>query len=510
MGDQGQTGTAAQMANHPLWVVVRWAAWVVLGWVAAGAWWWPQGWLWLLATHALLYVCWHQAGTVRQQAWVGLAFGVGLHTHGHGWLFDTLWLRAQAPWFWALLGAALVVLYLALYSAAAAALAGVWSRRASPTPVARAGVFALCFTVAECLRGLPWNGMTGLSVGYALLDTPVMGWLPVLGLYGASAGGVWCAAACGAWVRAPRSLAMALGVLWVVGIVWGVGALLRQQPWVEPAPGQPRWTYHLLVAPAAPLAAQPATPAAWLDRLETTDARLVLTPESAVPVPFAQWPSEWATRLQRHSARTGGHLFVGTLAEAPGGGLNNAVLRFAPHGSVGRYNKRALTPVGEYTPWGWAWFTGALRIPYRDLQAGGAQPPLWVGGPHGGHGGPGSGVAPPAVPVGLLVCHEDMTSGWAVAGAPMAGVWLNPSNLAWFDDPRARQLRLQAARARAAETGRPVLRAEAAGHTVHIDHQGRVVAQAPPGGDLQGVVEPQTGLTPFVRWARWVGVFEKY
>src|SRR5574343_179792 len=138
-----------------------------------------------------------------------------------------------------------------------------------------------------------------------------------------------------------------------------------------------------------------------------------------------------------------------------------------------------------------AWYARGLRIPDNGLQPGGGTPALWLRGRQG------------VLPVGFWVCQEDMRIGWALDQLPAATVWLNPGNLGWFDSPWARALRLQAARARAAETGRPVLRAETGGTTAHIDHQGRVVAAAPAGADLQGVVQPHTGTTPYVRWSLW-------
>jgi apolipoprotein N-acyltransferase len=425
---------------------------------------------------------------------VGLAFGLGLHAHGHAWLWGALTTHAQAGVSWALLGTAGAMVYLALYHALAAAVAGGLACLISPRGAvsgAGAGTYAglwlgACCTAAEWLRSLPWSGMGGLSLGYAVLDTPALGWLPLVGVYGVSAS-VWAVSvALAAAVSARQRPAAWLALCGVAGCLWGGGALALHATWTVPVPTERPWRFHLLGAPAAPRQQE------WLARLEAVSADLVLTPETAMPTSYAQWGPDTTTRLWAHSQRTGGHLLVGTLAEGPGG-LYNSVLVWGPPGVVGRYNKRALTPVGEHTPDGLGWYARGLRIPDNGLQPGVDATALWLRGRRG------------VLPVGFWVCQEDMRIGWALDQLPAATVWLNPGNLGWFDSPWARALRLQAARARAAETGRPVLRAETGGTTAHIDHQGRVVAAAPGpvGADLQGVVQPHTGTTPYVRWSLW-------
>lgn len=470
--------------------LVLWAA-APLGWCAAWGWWWPAAWGWVVASHALLFTGLRLLGQGwRRQGLAGLLFGLGLHAHGHGWLYATLVEQAHAARLWALLGGGLVVFYLALFTAAAVAMQAWWVARLQLGLGASTLVFAVAWTGAEALRSLPWNGMTGLSLGYAVLDTPALGWLPLLGVYGASLMVLWWSAACGALCLQPRLQWRG----WVLSgvLLWGVGALALQVPWTAPLAGAPAWRYHLLGA-ATQQGPPPVRERAWLQRLTAATADLVLTPETAMPRPYGQWAPGGASALQTHSTQGNSHLFVGTLAEGPGG-LYNTVLQFNPAGVVARHDKQALTPVGEYTPGAMAWYAQGLRVPYRDLLPGGAAQSLWVRTVRT------AGALRPAATVGVLVCQEDMVSRWAVALAPQVGVWLAPGNLGWFNDHRAHAMRLQAARARAAETGRPLLKADLQGHTVHVDHRGRVRAQAVPGGDLQGEVVPHAGLTPFVRW----------
>ena len=53
---------------------------------------------------------------------VALAYGVGLHLKGHGWMFDSLMGPVHAGWLMSVLGTSLFVLYLALFTAIPAAV----------------------------------------------------------------------------------------------------------------------------------------------------------------------------------------------------------------------------------------------------------------------------------------------------------------------------------------------------------------------------------------------------
>jgi apolipoprotein N-acyltransferase len=79
---------------------------------------------------------------------------------------------------------------------------------------------------------------------------------------------------------------------------------------------------------------------------------------------------------------------------------------------------------------------------------------------------------------------------------------VNVSEDAWFGDSLAPHQRLQMARMRALETGRPMLRAANTGPSVAINHHGRVLVRSPQFRtySLTATVQPMQGQTPYVRW----------
>lgn len=198
-------------------------------------------------------------------------------------------------------------------------------------------------------------------------------------------------------------------------------------------------------------------------------------------------------RLRAFSASTGSHVFVGMPHMEAGGLVKNTVFQIAPGSpALPRYDKSRLMPLGEYAPAGLAWFARRMSVPLNDQTPGSVdQLPFQL---------KGTGAGP--VRVGTLTCHEDASQSDARRWAGRAELFINPSNLAWFEGTWALPQRLQVAQARALETGRPVLRTTNTGVTAHIDAHGQVVARLPlaAAGVSSGVVQPTTGLTPFVRY----------
>jgi apolipoprotein N-acyltransferase len=176
-------------------------------------------------------------------------------------------------------------------------------------------------------------------------------------------------------------------------------------------------------------------------------------------------------------------------------GYTNSVMAWNPSGQSYRYDKHHLVPFGEFVPPGFRWFVDAMGIPMTDFQRGplGAKPLFWAGqrlAPH--------------------ICYEDLFGEELavmfkdVAQAPT--VLVNVSNIAWFGNTVALDQHRHIARMRALELERPMVRATNTGSTAVIDHQGRVVAEAPrwEAAALEAVVDGREGLTPY---ARWVGAW---
>jgi len=130
-----------------------------------------------------------------------------------------------------------------------------------------------------------------------------------------------------------------------------------------------------------------------------------------------------------------------------------------------QYDKIHLVPFGEYVP-AWA-FPGKIGKITSEV----------------GNFVPGSGYLVAQTPegaIGVFICYEDIFPQLVRRlTLARAGVLVNISNDAWYDDTAASFQHLEMARLRAIENRRYLLRATNDGITALIDPYGRVVKQIP-------------------------------
>ncbi len=435
-----------------------------------------QGWLATL-TFTLLLILWRRTAPGRAFA-LGWAFGLGLFGVGLFWLRHSIETFGGMNPPLAVAATLALAAFLALYPALTGWLACRWL----PPGNLRLPALAALWVIFEGLRGRLFTGLSWLQLGYAQLDTPLAGYLPL--------GGVLLA---GLAVTVSAAL-LARGRSWwllMLPLLWGGGWWLQQQSWTRPA-----------APPLAVALVQPDIPQAikWepeqfqptleiLQRLgdQAPEAQVVIWPETAVPAFADQVENAVLTPLDQRFRRRGRTLLLGIPAREADGRYFNAALALGADGRQ-RYDKRHLVPFGEYMPLRslLAPLARALAIPMSNFSAGQGRPLLILGGQ----------------PAGLSICYED-SFGYEVAAALPEATWLvNLSNDAWFGDSLGPRQHLQMAQARALESGRPMARATNTGISALIDHHGRILARLDLDrqGVLRGSLVPQTGLTPWGRW----------
>ena len=468
----------------------------VLGWAPFG--WWPIP----LVGYAGLFWLLLGSGSGWRTWLLGLAFGIGLHLLGSGWVFGALHSKAGMELIPAALSTFIFVTYLAIFTAVPCLLWRVIFKRdifhdpivsTSVTSVfAEIMAFSALLTLGEWARGLFFNGFTSLALGYSLIDTWLAGYVPVFGIYGLSWIGYCMSGMLGALIISRRRVNIAN--MMVFSVIAGTGFLLIQTAWTHPF-GEPL-RYRLIQSNVAqerkfdPLYMRRQTQM-MVDLIERKPADLIVTPETAFPMFLNELPDDALSSLQQFSQRTGSHVFLGIATIAANSDGYNSVIHIAPdQNGIAQYNKVRLMPFGEYTPTGFGWFTGSLNIPLKDMSAGALdQAPFTIGTQR----------------IGTLICHEDLTSQEARHWLPAATLLLNPSNLAWFEGSLAIGQRLQIVRMRALESGRPILRVANTGITAQIDAHGGILARLPEAkeGVLTGMVQPVQGQTPYARWGDW-------
>jgi apolipoprotein N-acyltransferase len=437
----------------------------------------------IVALCVLLFL-WRTA-TPRDAFLRGFAFGAGLFGVGASWVYVSLHDFGTMPAPLAGIGTVAYCAILSLYPAGAGwCFSRLWSGRAVSAVIA----FPALWTIFEWWRGWMFTGVPWLAVGYSQVDSPLAGLAPVAGVYGVSfatalsAGLLYIVITGTARVR----LACALALVFA----FGLGQLLRLVDWTS-AQGSPIKVALLQGNISQDLKFQAgryaATLAIYKRLIDSSDARLIVLPETAIPRFLDAVDPGYLRDIARAAAARGADVIVGVPIRDPDGRYFNSVISLGAS-PLQRYDKAHLVPFGEFVPYGFHWIVKTVAIPMSDFSLGKENPkPLALAGQR---------VAP-------NICWEDAFGEEIIRQLPEATLLVNVSNVAWFGDSLAPSQHLQISRMRAIETGRTMLRATNTGMTAIIDPRGKVLAQLPQftEGVLAGEAQGYVGATPYVRWS---------
>jgi apolipoprotein N-acyltransferase len=457
---------------------------------------------------AVLFVLWARAAGPRAAAALGFAYGLGLFLAGVSWIYVSLHVFGAMSAPLAALATALFCAGLALFPAAAGYL---FARVPATTTTRLLALAPALWTLAEWCRSWFLTGFPWLALGYSQIpESPLAGYAPVLGLHGVTlATALTAGAAAALWQRATgeeraeisaagraqRARILSSLVLHpacaVLLALWVAGHGLKQVAWTEPS-GEPLTVSLLQGNIAQDLKWRPEQVRATLDTYRALAAaapgRLVVLPETALPLFLEQVPSEDLEALAARVRARGGDVLVGVPERLADGSYFNSMVSFGAAPSQ-TYRKSHLVPFGEFIPLRplLGWVVGVLAIPLQDFSRGAPdQRPLALAGER----------------VAVNICYEDAFGEEIIRQLPEATLIVNASNVAWFGRSAAPAQHLQIAQARALETGRYVLRATNTGVTAVIDPRGALAAAAPQfvPAILTHVVQGRRGATPYVRF----------
>jgi len=171
--------------------------------------------------------------------------------------------------------------------------------------------------------------------------------------------------------------------------------------------------------------------------------------------------------------------------------FRNSAFLLEPSGRVQRYDKRHLVPFGEFVPLRTVLpFINSLARNVGDFQPADELQLLDWGEER----------------IGMGICYEMIFPAEVAASVRQgATILATMSNDAWYGDSAARAQHLRAARFRAAESRRPLLRAALNGISALVGADGRIVDEIGPdvAGVISGRIEGRADLSPFSRWP-WV------
>jgi apolipoprotein N-acyltransferase len=451
----------------------------------------PWGWyvLTLLAPAGLLWL-WQDVSP-RRAAWRGFMFGLAHFAFGLYWVYISIHQYGGGPLWLAFL----LVLVLASYLALFPALVGYALRRwLVQAPATTALVtLPLLWLLVELLRGWLFTGLPWLSLGYAVIDTPVSRLAPVAGVY--ALGAVMVLVAGALWLLlagTSRERVVAVLALLVLSLVLFV--LPAAEHWTQDSglpvdislvqgniPQDQKWRPGRRAMTQAHYRA--LTEAEW-------GRRLIIWPEVAIPA-LRHQAQAYLDELDARARAAGSTVLVGVLVrDHPEGPLYNAMLSLGV--DRGSYYKRHLLPFGEYFPAPKFLLDigSILGLQYSDFSSGPPdQTPLRIDG----------------TTLGLSICFEDVFGRDIRRDLPQAEILVNVTNDAWFDDSAALHQHIQIARMRALEMGRTLLRVANTGVTAVIGPDGSVQESSPmfEAHVLRAQAVPRSGLTPYARFGDW-------
>lgn len=422
-----------------------------------------------------------------------------------GWLFGLGWFGAGVSWVHVsiadygglpLIASVSLMLLLCSYLALFPALAfTLTSRYFTYTLWPLALPFFWVFT--EWLRSWLLTGFPWLSLGYSQINSPLSGWVPVIGETGITALFVICASALGVVRSKPQLYAAGLVTL----AIYTSGWVLSQHTWV-----QPKQVYNVAMAQGnipQSLRWVPEQDASTMNSyLNLTEPLwgndLIIWPEAAVPKlePLAL---DYLAKVDQRAFNENTALITGIVNynwETDEAWNNLIVLGKKSANATqpnyhyfhnNRFSKHHLLPVGEFVP-----FEDWLRplaplfdLPMSSFSRGDFQQAnLEANGIH---------LAP-------AICFEIAFPRQVIANVNKdTDMIITVSNDAWFGHSHGPAQHLEIARMRALELGRPVLRATNNGITAFIDHKGAITAQLPQfvTASITAPVIATTGFTPY-------------
>lgn len=424
---------------------------------------------------------------------LGWAHGLAFWLTSIPWIAPTLVAYGElSAW---LAGVSLLALasYLALFSGLFAALGSrIWRRGGAAALLGLPAVWV----VTEWLRGHLFGGFPWNLAAYAWLEAP--GALPLAAWLGAFGVSYWVvfantglalALVSRSWRMGALAIGLCLLVLPIAGR-WATGA--RAQSTVGPRVAVRVLQPNIGVSTAwnAEQAAEDYRRVLQMSHRACEPSQpLLVWPESAI-WPYSYSRDETVQRDVASLTAKGCSVLLNTAISAREGSYNS-VLLVGREGIVGRYDKRHLVPFGEFVPLsGWLPFLQKIARQAGSFLAGESVALLpWK-----------------QQQLGAAICFE-VTFPEEVAQQVRAGatILVTVTNDAWYGDSWAPWQHYRAARFRAAESRRYLLRAAITGVSAMVRPDGSEEVRLDVGeeGVLAGQIPGLMGLSPYSRWP-WI------
>ncbi|MDC0738747.1 apolipoprotein N-acyltransferase [Cognatishimia sp. SS12] len=438
-------------------------------------------------------LCLAQTAKARSATLLGWAFGLGYFVTTLHWLVSPFLVEPERHGWMAPFAVGFMAAGLALFWAAAFALAKRFGWAA----------LALTLPLAELARAYVFTGFPWGMPAYGLIDTQFAQAAAYVGVHGVNLLFTVLAVAIAGAIFGTLSASNGdrgwLRLLALMGAAIGLAGFL---PGPAPSDAPAEAARVRLVQPNAPqhlkwrLGYMPV----FFDRAlgftaaapEGPAADLIIWPETSLP---ASLPNADRALGALHAAAAGTPVLFGANRYQGFRLFNTAALMGADGQIAAQYDKQHLVPFGEYFPFG----DHLARFGIYGLAASEGR---------GFSAGQGSGVMDLG-PLGLarmLICYEAVFPQDVRRYDSRPAVLVQITNDAWFGAFSGPYQHLVQAQMRAIEQGLPLIRAANTGVSAMIDARGRITAALGlnTAGYLDAALPPKRAMTLYARTGDWL------
>lgn len=451
----------------------------------------PYGWWWLsVISLAILAFNLHQQTRKKALFIHAFLFALGFLGSGISWVFVSIYEFGATSLWLALVMTAMFVAFNAL--AFALPFCGLAYFNNNHWRLLLG--FPLFWVLSEWIRSWVFTGFPWLYLGYAHIDTVLVGWAPVGGVFFVSLiASFYAATLCFICLPSIEPKLKFFSVMAVV-MFWAEGKALTSFEWTQPA-GEA--ISIGIVQPNIPqeLKWKPDYRQPTLDILsalsdEVWQQDLVLWPEAAIPALYHD-STELLDALHERALSNNTSFLTGILYDdyEKQKYLNSLV---GLGHAKGLYFKQRLVPFGEYVPLE-SYLRGLIHffnLPTSIIAKGDSdQRPIELD----------------RYTIASAICYEIVYPDLVADITKGTSMIITVSNDAWFGQSLGPRQHFHMARMRAVETGRFVVRGTNNGVSAIIDQRGKVLAQSEQfvRTTLSGVATPMQGNTPYLLWKNY-------
>ena len=461
----------------------------------------PYRFWWLQIICLAVLITLIRAHARTRAAFYGFLYAFAFYIAGHFWLFELVPSFHAAPW---ILGVFILCLVSIMLAGLAALAIYAYKLLNSDGVISGGLLLAGLWLCADSIRTHIW-GFPWLKLGYTQTDSVLAGLAPLGGVDLVTAALIITAYALVSLIRSvissrPLPIRQSPYALMVIAVVMVFAISGKLVHWSRPAGKELSVTLVQLNLGMDTKWNLAARDRIFNDYLRTSSEaypqslgslHMLVLPENAFPVPLHAINDQYWSRLKANS-----DMLVAGVTEYRRPDDEHSVISNATMVQCGNtrslYRKRELVPFGEKRPLE-RWFDDLYELI-------GVTTANYISSPDSGT------VSCDGITMAFAICFEIMfpQTRWG-----NYDILLNTNEEGWFHRTRAPDQRIQYAQMRALEHARPVVSVANNGPSLLIDHTGAVIDSTRRAERivLDAQVELRTGITPYMRYGNWVGIF---